>query len=253
MNANRIGKTLVLVHTAASLLFMTFAGAVFFQQIDWGWKEPRKDMSGTVRFASEIDQRSAAVVEAQKTIAMVGAPLGTAQALLASAEPRLYQNHLWYRDQLANLQSDPALKSVKEIKLDKGAVVLDAPEIGKPVLGQDLPGLVHCHEQYLKELKDLQATIDDITNKIQKVVEEEEKPLTYLLNGKDDAGKPFRPGLYQLVDDSYQEQVRTKFEIDYLRPQWVELTRQLGQFQERYSYLEENLGRLKKGRPGFKK
>jgi hypothetical protein len=253
MNANNIGKTLVLIHVAASLLFMTFAGAVYFQQIDWGWKEPRRDMSQTVRFASEIDQRSAAVAEAQKTIVMVAAPLKTAQALLVNAEPRLYQNHLWYRGQLTRLQSDAALKDVKEIKLDKGAVVLDAPEIGKPELAKDFPGLVHCYERYLQELKNLQAAIDDTTSKIQKVVEEEEKPLTYLLNGKDDFGKIVKPGLYHLVEDTYQDQVRTKFEIEYLRPQWVEQMRQVGQFEERRSYLEENLERLKKGRAGFKK
>jgi hypothetical protein len=248
MNANHVGKTLVLIHLTASLLLMTFAGAVYFQQIDWGWQESRKDMSGTVRFASEIDQRSAAVTEAHKTVEMVMAPLAAAQALLVNTEPRLSENHLWYRDQLTRLVSDPALKDVKEIKLDKGAIALDAPEIGKPVLGKALPGLAHCYEQYGKDLKDLQTTIDDTTAKIKEVIENEEKPLTFLLNGKDDTGKLVKPGLYKLVDDAYQEQVRTKFEIEYLRPQWVEQLRQVGQFEERKSHLEENLERLKKGR-----
>jgi hypothetical protein len=253
MNANVVGKTLVLVQVAASLLLMTFAGAIFFQQIDWGWAEPRKDISGTVRFASEIDQRSAAVMEAHKTVEMVKAPLAVAQALLANAEPRLYENHLWYQEQLRRLVSDATLKDIKEIKLDKeGAVVLDAPEIGKPVLGKPIPGLLHCYEQYVKELKDLQATIDETTAKIREVIENEEKPLTFLLNGKDDAGKAVKPGLYKLVDDAYQEQVRTKFEIEYLRPQWVEQMRQVGQFEARRSYLEENLARLKKARAGKK-
>jgi len=252
MNANRLGKTLVLINTAASLLFMTFAGGVFFQQIDWGWKEPRKDITGSVQFASEIDQRSAAVVEAHKTVEMVMAPLRAAQKLLADAEPRLSENHLWYRDQLSRLENDATLKDVKEIKLDKGAIVLDAPEIGKPVLGKPMPGLVHSYVQYVKELKDVQGTLDDTTGQIKKVIEDEEKPLTYLLNGKDDTGKRVKPGLYQLVDDAYQDQVRTKFEIEYLRPQWVEQVRQLGQFEERQSYLEQNLERLKKGRAGKK-
>jgi hypothetical protein len=253
MTANRIAKALVLVQVAASLLFMTFAAAVYFQQVDWGWKEPRKDITGTVRFASELDQRSAAVVEAQKTIEMMKAPLQAARDLLAVAEPRLSQNHLWYKEQLARLDGDAALKEVKDIKLDKGAVVLDAPQIGKPELGNAIPGLVHCYEQYLKELKDLQTVIDGTTDQLKKVVEEEEKPLTYLLNGKDDTGKMTKPGLYKLVEDAYQDQVRTKFEIEYLQPQWVEQMRQVGQFRERKSYLEQNLERLKKGLAGLKK
>jgi hypothetical protein len=61
---------------------------------------------------------------------------------------------------------------------------------------------------------------------------------------------PKQPGLYNLVDASYQDQVRAKFEIDYLRPQWVEVMRQLGQFEERYYYLKDNLARLKKARTG---
>ncbi len=253
MNANLIGKTLVLIHTAASLLLMSLAAGVFFQQIDWGWQEPRKDMSGTVRFASEIDQRIAAVTEGYKTVQMVAVPLRAAQAALVQTEPRLYENHLWYQTQLRDLESDSKLKAVKELQVNKGAIVLDAPEIGKPKLGKDIPGLVHCYVDYLKELKEVQAKIDETTSDIKKVIEEEEKPVTYLLNGKDDTGKIVKPGLYKLVDDAYQDQVRTKFEIEYLRPQWVEQMRQVGQFEERHSYLESYLERLKRAQASLKK
>ena len=54
MSPNSLGKLLVLINLAASVLFMTFAGAIFLQKVDWGWKEPRKDITGQYRILSLI-------------------------------------------------------------------------------------------------------------------------------------------------------------------------------------------------------
>ena len=53
MTANKIGKTLVFLNLVLSLMALTWAGAIFLQQVDWGWKEPRKEIDG--RVPSEID------------------------------------------------------------------------------------------------------------------------------------------------------------------------------------------------------
>ncbi len=255
MSLNHFGKALVLVHSAASLLFMTFAAAIFFQQMDWGWLEPRKDMTGTVRLPAEIDQRHAAVVEAQRTIELVLPALRAAQANLIEASPRISTNHRWYHEQLARLQNDAKPLKIQEIKVEGGRVVLDTPgkDIGKPVLGKEIPGLEKSIVAYGADLMAVQKEIDDTVDAIRKLIEDKEMPLTVQLNGKDDAGKKVRPGLYDLVEGEYQDQVRTKFEIEYLQPQWVEVLRQVGQFQERRQLMAETVARLKKARAGTKK
>ncbi len=251
MNANRVGKLLVLLNVVLSMLAMSWAGAIFFQQLDWGWMEPRKDITGTVRVPSEIDQRHAAVMEEHKAIQLLMPALAAAEAAVPDAQARFYQNHNWYREQLARLRHDPAVPlEIKDIEFKDGSVVLEkGKDTGKPVLGQAVPELTKSYDSYAKELKEVQKSIDDMVDAIGKTIEEKEKVLTLNLTGV----KGTRPGLYDLVGDEYQDQVRTKFEIEYVRPQWVDALRAVGQYRERRQLLQDTLARLKKGRTETKK
>src|SRR5262249_12083200 len=42
MSMNNLGKLMVLLHLALSMLALTWAASIFLQFTDWGWKEPRK-------------------------------------------------------------------------------------------------------------------------------------------------------------------------------------------------------------------
>jgi len=102
--------------------------------------------------------------------------LGTVHKELENTEPRLAHNHLWYRQQLKKLASDPRTITVKNFKYSNGTVVLDAPEVGKPVFGETIPGLDKSYEQYLTDLKEAQKSVDEAVNDIKKVIDEQRKP-----------------------------------------------------------------------------
>jgi hypothetical protein len=246
MTANNIGKTLVLINLALSLLFLALGLSIFLQQLDWGWKEPRKDVTGTARLASEIDQRTAAVNDALKAIELVRAPLKNAADNLAQVEagPWFAANHLWYRDTLADLRSSSRPLDVKEIKYNKGALVLDGRALGRPVL-QDSIGLVKSYEAYGRDLVAVQKEIDQAQKDIKDLVAEEQK-LTYQVSGKDNAGKDV--GILALLEKEHQLQVRLKFEKDYLLPRWVGALDEVDLFLERRQRLDATLEKLKKAR-----
>ena len=86
---NRIGKTLVLLHTAVSIVALSWAVGLFFQFTDWGWKEAR--LKEGRRIPSEYDKRTAAFKEGVKArdIALAGlVPRGPPGATPRTISPR---------------------------------------------------------------------------------------------------------------------------------------------------------------------
>lgn len=253
MSANTLGKFLVFVQVVFSVLATTFAGAIYLQKIDWGWKEPRKDLY--LRVPSEIDKRTAAVIEALriKEMAMGKADMpGTlkaSQAALAEAEPRFAQNHIWYAQNLVKLRSGPDpfdinADPVKEVKIVGGVVQLDTPidkpRAGRPVLENPLPAIEKSYDKYAEDLKKIQDDIDKVEVNIKQLIAKE-KETTFKLTGKDDAGMVVRIGLYTLFVDEKHMQDQMKFETDYLQPLWVEALDRAELFYERRERLEKTL------------
>src|SRR5207245_6038380 len=60
VNSERLGKILISVNLALSLLFLAWATAAYVQAIDWGWKDKRKNVLGTPE-PSELDKRKVLV------------------------------------------------------------------------------------------------------------------------------------------------------------------------------------------------
>lgn len=247
---NRLGKGLVLLHVAMSLLLLTLALAIFFQAIDWGWMEPRKDLN--FRVASEFDKRAAAVQGAYRAVLLVLPELVKAQQGLAEVEPRLGENHLWYREQLKDLRSSPKEKEivVKELKFKDGVAVVDGPKgnrLGKPVLDEVAADITKSFAAYAEDLKDLQKSIDETDDQIRKKIDEE-KELTLKLNGKEDKDKVKSIGLYDLLEKEAKAQAQIRFEIEYLRPLWVNALEEQDLFLQRRQQLDNTLERLRKAR-----
>src|SRR5204862_250378 len=99
---------LVFVHTALSLLVLTAAAGIYFQFIDWGWKEARKQVD--VRIASEYDKRLAAYNQVALAANLAKSNLPPAQAALAAAQKSFADNHLFYVSELQRLRSEPGDK-----------------------------------------------------------------------------------------------------------------------------------------------
>ncbi|MBM4071846.1 MAG: hypothetical protein FJ271_23415 [Planctomycetes bacterium] len=245
---NRLGKLLVLVNLAMSLLFLALALAIFFQAIDWGWKEARKELGS--RVASEIDKRSAAVVGAYRTVALLAPGLKNSQDSLAETEPFLGNNHLWYREQLKQLQSADKDIVVKEIKFNEkeGAPVVDGPKgkrRGKPVFDEPIPDITKSYASYVRDLDMKQKEIDDSDADIRKLVEEE-RQLTLKLNGTADKDKAGKLGLYALLEKEADAQANIYSEKEYLERLLANVQLEHDLYIGRQRQLEQTLARMKK-------
>jgi len=242
---NHLGKGLVLVTTAVSGVFLAWAIAVYTQTIDWGWKDPRKELGE--RIPSEIDKRTAAVKDALAFKARAQAGVVNAAEGLAVAEKDYPHNVLLYRDKLAELRADPGKIKVVELKYDKnGVLVRNAPRAtAEPAFETVVPGAEKSSAGYLAELKKVQADLDALTAEI-KDLTEKEKELTVNLNGKkDEDGKVVKVGMYELLEKEKKTQEQVKVESEYLQPLWVRELVDAQLLLARMGRLDQRLAELK--------
>ncbi len=247
MMMNRIGKGLVLAHTAISLLALSWAAGLYVQFTDWGWKEPRTNLG--YRVPSEYDKRAASFKEAVKARDMVMPVLQPAQASLLKAETSLANNHLYYNEALARLSGATEPIAVKAIKKE-GATALDTPIIGKPVLeDKAIEGITKSYQSYLADLKNIGESIKSEIGDINKWTEAAQK-VTFELNGKDATGKkvPNFLGIYDLLDLEKKAQDQALAEKDYLEPVWTRSLQESQGYRERREQLEEYLDRLRQSK-----
>jgi hypothetical protein len=241
-----LGKILVLLTVALSWGLAILVLAAHTQAIDFGWKEPRKDIdrkpipSEVKKRQQEIDLAAAAAPRAQ-------AALRAARKNLQEAQSQYPQNHLWYNEQLALLLRSPNPIKVEEIKLDaKGKMaLLPQSPIGRPVLDGVVPGLTKSEQGLWAEYQDLQSQIDVQVTTLQKL-DQERKAITLRMSPiKDGEGKVVRKGLDDLADVEAQLQLKLREEIDRVRPLW---TRELANAQlllDRKMILQRRLDELK--------
>jgi hypothetical protein len=223
---NIIGKTLVVIHVALSVLAMTWAAALLLQFVDWGWKQPRLDVNE--RVPSELDKRTAAVNEAVRAQKMALAPVKKSKEDLFGAMSRYAQNHLYYRNELEKLRSYQG---------DAALVVKE------PLTNQNVEGVDKSIVQYEKVLQGLQADNDKLVKENRDWTAKAQQ-ITMQLGGLDETGKKVKVGLYDLLENEAQMQARIRFEKDYIQPQWAEALEQAQQFRERREGLQRALDRL---------
>jgi hypothetical protein len=239
---NNIGKTLVLIHVALSLLALTWAGAILLQFVDWGWTTPRLDVSEHV--PSELDKRIAALKEAERSANQALPAVKKSQDALFDAMDRYAQNHLFYRDELERLRSSGDKLVVKEFKIEDNALKLDVPRSGKPVFDQVVGDIDTSYAKSVEELAKLHKDIDKLVAEHREWTEKA-RLITAQLNGLDDEGKKSKVGLYELLEHEAQVQARIRFEKAYIEPQWADALKEAQDSLERRERLESTLERLK--------
>jgi hypothetical protein len=248
MILNRIGKGLVLVHTAASIVALAWAVGLFMQFTDWGWKEPRSELG--LRVPSEYDKRTAAFKEAVKARDTAVPALLPAWSSLRQAEERFGQNHLFYNQELARLRSSTEPIEVKSISKKGGTIVLDTPgkPIGKPVLEEKVEGITKSEDAYLADLNKINEKIKTEVNEIRDWIAKAQA-ITFLLSGKDDTGKQVKNavGIYALLEVEKKAQDAARFEKEYLQPIWASALERADVLSKRRELLEASLDRLRGG------
>jgi hypothetical protein len=244
-----LGKVLVLLTTALSWSLAIWIYGAYTQSIDWGWKEPRKDVEKK-RIPSEMDARKKEVETATAGAARAQAAVQSARKTLHDDRIQYPRNHLFYNTVRNYVTSAPGKIEVKEIKLNpNGSLVLAPPSpVGMPVFERPVSGLTRSEEGLHQELRDLQGQIDVEVATLKKL-DQEQKTITLRLSPlKDAEGKILRKGLPDLDEVESQAQVKLREEIERIRPLW---TRELANAQlllDRRESLRRRLEELQQKR-----
>ncbi len=238
----RLGKILVLLTTALSWTLAVLAYGAYTQAIDWGWKDPRKDIEKRP-IPSEKAKREQWLNEARTAAERAQAALHDARARLHVTRQRYWWNHLWYNNVLATLRTGQGKNTiaVADLQLDKqGKLVLDTPLIGVPTFDKKpLPDVTMPEDRQRAELQGLLNQMGVQMAALQKLYAQQ-KVVTEALSPP--AGVK---GLNDLAEVEAQTQARLKEETARLRPLW---SRELAEAQtllERRDLLRRRVEELR--------
>jgi hypothetical protein len=226
---NHLGKGLVLVNLAISIVLLTWALILFVQPVDWGWKEARKAWGAGApegkneRIAAKIDERTAAYTQMRNVRGMVVARVQPAEAALAQTEGHFGYNHLFYRWEMKRLAEEKGPVKVAAVQYNKdGSVATEGNKPwGRPAQGPAVNGIEKSYAAYLEDLKAKDKELKTKSKALAGVLDKQEK-LTVQLNGVHDKdGKVVEPGLYDLLEEQAQLQSKLKAEREHQQPLWV--------------------------------
>jgi len=256
---NFLSKFLVLIHTVLSLLAMSWAIMLFFQNRDFGKREPHlevteRDKEGKVKsaivHASDYDKSAAAVKLASETRDRVYAQVAPAIDAVRAVEPYLSSNQLVFVSELIRL--DRSDEPIEVRRLEQGGAVLEH-DLGKPKAEAEVvPGVSKSYRVYWADYKKLHAEIKDYEPKNRKLSADTKK-LTAQLTGTDEDGKYVHPGLYQLIDLEFNAQGEIRKAIDAIKQPHSQILEQARVLQFRHDNLRTTLEKLEPNHPLLKK
>ncbi len=246
---NFLGKTLVLLNVAVSMLFLGVAVMLYTSSPDLGGTQPKEEIAGTV--ASELDKRIAAVKQAVEWKYQAYAELQKAKARLRKVQTDRASNYLWYVGKIYELDSSPAktilIQKVKTLPTldnkgrfyetdDRGRPVLEAKAVTYSIPAGPTRTLDKSYAQYFKRFIELREERERHTDEYgewiarQKFITEQRKrvPDPNNLNGP-----PLSPGILDLIQSEIQNQERLRAEKRSIESLWVREIRSAQQLKDR--------------------
>jgi hypothetical protein len=226
---NNLGKSLVLVNLALSVLGLGWAVAVFLSPVDWGRSEARKTWSNE-RQPARIDERLALLKHVRTQVKPAVERVNQAQARLTAAETFFGYNHLYYVAELNRLQSGKGEVKARAILIgpDGGPLLTAGQPYGLPRMDDKatVPGIEKSYEAYQADYEARMARInalirDMLDEKTGKGWLAKQERITRQLTGEREGDKLITPGLYDLQEEEAQIQKRLREEMAALQPQWV--------------------------------
>src|SRR6266446_14050 len=245
---NVLGKTLVLIHLALSVLALGWALMLFLQFLDLGWMEPKKVLDQ--RIASEFDKRTLAHRQAVKASTLVIADMEKQASNLFQARAAFPANHLLYVSELERLKtgtSDLPQEYKQPVWKDGVPTASDGKPFSAPDLTATVEGIEHPLVKYMDDLRNLQKQVDQERERSMAWFERHAQ-ITVLLNGEKVKDVTVKPGLYSLLDQEQQLQDKSKFEKEYLEPIWASALERAEVFLGRRDSLQNTIERLKAAR-----
>ena len=230
---NHVGKALVLINLALSVVLMTWALILIVQPVDYGWKEPRTvwvtsppegKKESNERVAAKIDERVAGYEKLREARANAVAWALQAADKLAKVQCGFGYNHRAYRREAKRLWEEPGTIPIFEIRKPDGTYASKfdpRKEWDRPLWDQPVPGVGKSYTQYLVDLWKKAKEIEEVSKRIGTVHDQQEK-LTVRLNGvRGKDGKVVEPGYYDLLETEAQAYKKLREEMEYLKPLWV--------------------------------
>jgi hypothetical protein len=247
MNMNSLGKLLVLLHVALSVVALAWATGLYLQFLDYGWLEPRADLDK--RVASEFDKRVVALQHARAAVDRAMRDVNPRVDRLYDARESFAQNELVFMAELERLRTETA-KDGKDLTfltptVKGGRLVLKDKDYSAPMLTDKLKGIVKSYKGYRDERTDLETKILGELKEHQKLTEEH-AVISRVLNGKLVDGKKAEPGVYDLLEEEQVGQRHAKDELFYLEKVWAPVLQESEVFVERRARLERTLRDLEK-------
>jgi len=236
---NSLGKTLAFLHVALSVMLMVVALAIYFNAVDFGWKQPArfwredaKSKGANLLMPSEIDKREAAMRQMIRAREDQLTQIASARHKLDRIGMALGENHLEGEALLTALESADGPLEIRNVQYTDAGVVLKPaldPRVGFPALPVVVKEVKKSYAKYLDALNDLDRDVVQTQTSIKKLQSAQEE-LTKRLTGKlDDKGQPERdkagnvtgPGWVYLTEAEVQAQRELQKELEYLQPFWV--------------------------------
>lgn len=249
-----LGKTLVAVCTALSVVFFGIALAIFAFPADPGWRVPRIEWGQ--RIPSEFDQRAAAVQKLQNARAVAENDLKQAQVRHNHARVTYFTSHTFGERKLEELANSPNPKLlVQRVFIDKGTVPFD-PNYGVPFFKGDVVfqytegkdtktvKVSKSLKEYRKELEKLDQEIVAATEELKKEYARQQE-ITEKIGGKIETGKKVVVGLYDLIESEAALQNQLRRSLEDIRPRWVWHLVEVQLLAERREQMEQRLKELR--------
>jgi hypothetical protein len=239
---NRIAKLLVVIQTGFSLLFLTWAGMVYFQFNDFGWKEPHKiweTKDSGFRVASVLDRRTAILYEMyrQKDRALPG--VKPALETLTRTMTFFPKNHQFYMTELDKLRHGDGKIAPQQLTWKDGQLVLDN-EL-KPTMKNAVPGIEKSTKQTGIEREGYHAQIEAILPEIDKLVKDTDAITIQLYGTRDDKGNTLDIGLYEILENEATQQSKIREERLYITPLYADALRRVETFRDRLAGARRTL------------
>lgn len=258
MNMNVLGKSLVMVHLSLAMIALTWATGLYFQFLDYGWIEPRKDLDK--RVASEFEKRVATYVIAREEVKKDLPNLRAFSLDMHRMRQHFADNHVVYHDILQAMAAGEIPKGKKELRFPKITItdtgLLELKDANPYAPPKFLPGALEdvddSRKGYVQRRKDYLKQIEDEIQ-LGRELNLKHTDITRLLLGKDGAKPGDAPGIYELLADEKIRQDEYRFELNYLEKIWAPVLQDAESLTRRKRELEktrDSLPKMKKVEKG---
>jgi hypothetical protein len=228
-----IGKILVLLTVAISLVLFVFAFGVFTNSIDWGWKPEFARQEFGTKIASEFDKRKAVLKDLDESKTRFLDGWTKARVNLIKTEEHIAEAQLRYVDELNRIQS--AKTAVKIADLKKRIPWTTEPKFTDET--------TKSFTTYVGEINNLTKEINQVRDDIATIIDKE-KDVTEKLIGKEEQKGKRDKGIYALIDLEKAVQRRAQEEMADLRELYVQELVDSQSYVDRQDSLRRRLHEL---------